>query len=232
VIRESDKIVARYIDDGTYFKEAFNWYASKYLFPVTLRSYFIIGFIALALGFSTIFYESLIKITTDKYPFPIYALDQTKYFPFIKSLAKEKEPLERSFARYFVRTYILYREKYEYLNFIGENKEILLNKIKAFSSRRVYREYLDYIDPEQNPDSPVVLYKNRTTRNIEIMEILFLKHNHAKINFKAIEDGPLEIKESNWTSEITFQLDDIEEAFKRKDKVNFIVTTYKTYPTY
>ena len=143
MIKESDKIIAKYIDDGAYLKDAFEWYSSKYLFPITFRSYLIIFLALLILGITSLFYETLIKINNDKYPFPIYAFDQTQYFPYIKSLAKTKEPLELSFSRYFIKTYVLYRENYTYTNYIGGNKEQLLNKIQAFSSRKVYREYLD-----------------------------------------------------------------------------------------
>ncbi len=232
MIKESDKVVARYIDNGEYFSDAFEWYTSKYLFPVTLRSYLIILFILLSLGCSSLFYEALIKITNDKYPFPIYAFDQTQYFPFIKSLAKDKEPLDHSFSRYFLKTYVEYRENYMYSNFFGEGKERLTNKIKSFSSRKVYRDYLDFIDTEQNPDSPIVVYKNRVTRNINITNIELVRYNFAKVSFKSTETGAGAVKESNWKAEIGFQLDDIEEAFTRKDKLNFVVTSYKTYNTY
>lgn len=173
----------------------------------------------------------LVEINASRYPFPIYALDQTKYYSQIHSISNPDESIEMSFAKYFVSTYVQYRENYNYNNFYGPESEAFFNKIKTFSSRKIYREYIDYMDVEQNSDSPIIKYKNKTIRNVVIKKVE-LRSSYAKVYFSSKEFGPFGVKEGDFISEINFQIDDIDEAFKRKDKVSFVVTGYKSYMAY
>lgn len=233
MLDQVNKNIQRYVDSGEYFKDAKDWYASKYLFPFTLRSVVILFFVIMV-GATYI----LIDLARDdakikQYPFPIYAYDTINYFPLMKSIADIKEPINISVARYFAGKYIEFREEYKYMDLQGDGKIVLDKKIQALSSRRSFREYADYMDPELNPDSPYIKYKTQTQRVIKVKSVeLFGRYDlpeRASVVYEAIERTKGNDVTSTWQADIDFTMLDLEKKdASNKTKLNFTVTNYVT----
>lgn len=229
MLKESDHIIARYIESGQYYKDGHEWYASKYLSLYPVRAFTLVIIVALTLAVLGMIYTYKLNVVSKKFPFPIFAYDETKYFPFIKPLAKEKEPISTSVSRYLLKKYVEFRENYNYKDQLGEQKDILTKKIQALSSRKVFRYYMDYVDPESNPLSPLVLYKNKTTREINVHDVVFGSNNEAEVYYTAtIKNQKGDTIVTEWKATMSYRLSDISKVMEKKNNLSFLVTDYKT----
>jgi type IV secretion system protein VirB8 len=232
MISEVNKAIAEHIDSGKYFEDARDWYISKYVMLFSIRALYAI--IALIIGISAhvIFDSARQDYTVKQYPFSIYAEDELKYFPLIKSIARKKEPINLSVAKYLASQYVELRENYKFSNQVGEEKDKLLMKISSLSTKKVYRDYLNYMDPNLNPDSPLVVYKNVTQRIVSVKEITSPNNKNVipdniEVKFEASEiDKEGNIIKTNWIAEVEFSMSDIDKVFDKTETLNFIVTKY------
>lgn len=233
MLRESNYIIAKKIDLGHYFRDTFEWYSAKHTYYFTFRAYMVILLLLVLVGTSFMYIVSQMTFVVKSYPFPIYALDETKYFPVIKPISTEKESINISVARYLVGKYVLLREEYKFAEQTGEAKVILEQKIRNLSSFKMFRNYLNYMDPDFNADSPLILYKNHTQRLIEIVRVNLtgnpFKPDSAEVDFKATEKGIFGESETTWKATMDFNMSDIEKIFKKQSRLSFVVTRYNTY---
>jgi type IV secretion system protein VirB8 len=227
--------IAEKIRDGSYFTDAANWYAGKYLYPVTERSMMFAFTVAslLALIPITSLLHTTIK-TNNRIPFPIYVTDSTNHFSVIKSLAKKDESAQTAIARYLIADYIKSREEYIYKNINGEKLKKLLKKIKSSSAKPVLNEYVSYMN-ESNPYSPLTRYKDRTNRFIDIKSISFLDNDQtsgkAKVVFEATESSNDEKKQvSLWEVTLNFRLPDVATIARTGAPLRFLVGYYRAKP--
>lgn len=220
------------IESGEYFEKARNWYADKYLGVNTQVIASSIFLLIISTGAYFVVDSMMDKYFAVKYPVPIYVDDQVDFQSRIKSLAQGYESIDISVVRYLIAYYVINREEYRYN---GLNQDIIPEKllsIRSTSSRRVYTNYLNYMDPQKNPDSPILKYKLQTERTISIESIKFPegvnRPNTAHVIFKAIEKNSTKESASYWLAEINFSLNSITNVLDYKSNLNFIVTAYKT----
>lgn len=227
------KEVALMVENGTYFEDARRWYVSKFLFLYCMRaSLFFVGVLMLVAAYIMIdCYQT--TFASMRVPFSIYAKDQVNYFPIIKPLAFQKEPLEVSIARYFVTKYVTLREAYAPFDYSEENKPTLLSKVGALSTKKTFKEFEDYIDPDENPESPIALYKNQVRRTITINNVELISNNNvlekAVVEFTATERSQSDAKNTKHKAEIDMLSSDITKVFEKKEELYFLVTKYKSY---
>ncbi|MDJ1407181.1 MAG: type IV secretion system protein [Candidatus Midichloria sp.] len=131
----------------------------------------------------------------------------------IKSLAQGDESIDISVVRYLIAYYVINREEYRYNGLNQDTIQEKLSSIRSTSSRRVYTNYLNYMDPQKNPDSPILKYKLQIERTISIESIKFPegvnRPNTACVIFKAIEKNSTKESASYWLAEINFSLNSI-----------------------
>ena len=115
----------------------------------------------------------------------------------------------------------------------GEAKAILEQKIRNLSSFKIFRNYLNYMDPDFNSDSPLISYKNHTQRIIKITKVELtgnpFRPDAAEVAFQAEERGVFGESVSTWKAEVDFNMSDIEKIFKKQSRLSFVVTRYNTY---
>ncbi len=234
MLDQVNKNIQRYVDSAGYFTDVREWYAYKYLLPFTLRSYMMLILIAVSIA-SYIMYQ-LVKQDAElkQMPFPMYAYDTVNYFPHIQPLTDIKEPINISIARYMVGQYVKLRESYSYSDFQGENMTNALARIKTLSSLKIYRDYADYVDPETNPDSPLIRYKDKTRRTITVKTVelfgLYDLPERAKVVFESKEKSKTAEEVTTWEAEINFKMLDLEKKDKDgKSNLSFTVISYTTY---
>ncbi|MDF3047150.1 MAG: putative type secretion system protein [Candidatus Midichloriaceae bacterium] len=221
------------IKEGIYFKDALGWYAAKYIFPFTQRASFLVLCGIILVGALISINAARNSFESTKIPFPIYAKDQVKFFSIIKPLSKGEESIDISIARYFIGKYVTLRENYNHLDFSGENRGLTQNKIKALSSSQVYSSYQEYMDPNQNSDSPITKYKNQTTRLVKIKEILMQAPagypESAVVTFTATEKNNLNVTSQEYQAELSFMMNNMEKVYAESEPLYFIVSKYRTY---
>jgi type IV secretory pathway component VirB8 len=221
------------VKDGSYFRDALEWYTSKYIFPFTLRASILVLSAILLIGLLISVDAAKTSFVSMKLPFPIYAKDQVNYFSIIKPLAYKNDSLDMAISRYFIRKYVELRESYNFVDFSEGNEELTFNKVKALSSHQVYDGYKSYIDPDANSDSPIIKYKNQIERVITIKDVKINSPHGAPegatVAFTATEKGRLGVKSKDYEVELSFLMSDMTKVFEKIDNLYFIVTKYRTY---
>jgi type IV secretory pathway component VirB8 len=222
------------IQKGEYFDDAMSWYNTKYMPVHTQRLYIAILALIAIISLYVIMKVSLQSYMRQEYPFPIYVEDQVKEFSKISPLAEKVEHINLSVARYFVSRYVMLREEYDPTKLSKEKWEQMLKTVKAMSSRMVFSYFLNYIDADRNPKSPMVLYKLHTTRFITIDKIEFDTANHdkpdyAKVFFTALVKSPEGEEKSQWVGEVFFSMSDIYSILETDKNLQFTVTKYNSY---
>lgn len=227
------KQVKESVRKGEYFQDAREWYAAKYLQPISMRAQFIVLTVLIIIATAISVYTMQRSFVSMAMPFSIYAKDQVELYPLLKKLARRTEPLEISVARYFVSKYVELRESYNYVDFMEENKDTLMIKVQALSSRRIFKEYTTSLDPEENINSPIILYKNQVRRSVEVTGVEFKKVDgaldSAVVNFTAIEQSKDSSTQKRYKADIHFMISDIANVSEGKEKLSFLVTSYKIY---
>lgn len=231
-MENNSKAIKNYVETGQYFKEAHDWYTDKYLSPFSSYLCFLIMTLALMCTAYVMFMVAVADYKQQTYPFPIYHEDVDS-IARIKSVAKGAEPIHVSILRYMLSKYVDYRENYDPENLNQDAWNEKMNIVKNMSSRGVFSKFASYIDTKQNPQSPILVYRLNTTRNIEVTSVQFmgdiLHPEYAKVFFTAKEISKNSINTTKWVAEIQFGMSDINAVVDEKVKFQFIVTRYNVY---
>jgi type IV secretion system protein VirB8 len=219
------------IENEQYFERARSWYVDKY---VAINSQavgaFLIMVILAAASYFTVD-SMLLKYFKIMYPVPIYVDDQVNFQSKIAPLATNYESIDISIARSLLTNYIINREEYRYSLSDPEVIKERLAAIRSSSSRRVYDDYLAYLDPRENPDSPIIKYKTKAERNVKIVSVTFpksaIRPKSAIVEFSTIEAKDENNTGFNWIAEVQFSLSSISDVLERKSGCSFIVTRYQ-----
>jgi|SRR5271156_5183979 len=97
-MKDLNKQITESVKDQSYFKDSFDFYATKYLYPVNIRTQLAILTIFLVIAAGIAVNMFIKNYVSSDLPFPIYAQDEVKYYPILKPLASKKEPIETSVA--------------------------------------------------------------------------------------------------------------------------------------
>lgn len=225
--------IAGKIRDGSYYKDAREWYARHYLFPITERSFLIITTAVLTVMFTiSVMNISLISGVSEEIPFPIKIENTTDYFPYIKPIAEQSDDTQSAVARYLISEYIKAREEYSYHdNKQGKLKQVLKH-VKSSSAKEVLDEYQNYMSVT-NPYSPIIRYGDNIERTIEIKSFKFLSgdRNSGKVAVKfeagEKERGKKDIQKTMWEATVHFRLPDIETIARTGAPLRFLVKYYR-----
>lgn len=157
--------IAEKIRNGTYYKEAWDWYAFKYIYPVSQRSFFI--FITIAAVLVTIaavtslynFYPLRVKV-----PVAIDNPDMTQdYSRLVRVQVPENGDTDMPIVEYLAQRYVEHVEGYAFGTFDKH-----LQFLKQFSSPPLYAEIEKRYDI-RNLDSLVLKFRDHTKRDVKIL---------------------------------------------------------------
>jgi type IV secretory pathway component VirB8 len=215
------------LQDGSYFKEAKSWYAHMFLEPYSQKVYQLLATIIIILATYILIEVANTDYMQTKVPFAIYFDEKLDFVSRIKPITQGNESINTSYARYFLKHYVELYERYDL------EWEQDTYRLKALSSLRIYDNYLRFMDPNLNPESPVLRYKGHTTRNIEIVDVILSDqaiHDKGIVIFKAIEENNGQQQEgknfSLWQAEVEFAMTDFNKVIKDELAPRFIVTKY------
>lgn len=192
-VEEQPKNAASLKDDvknGSYFKEAFDWYYFRYVTPVCDRSLLIFGGIVsvIVLFFLSEMIKQALPLVEEK-PIFVRAKDQSRYFPHIIDLKpKEDEAnydkdirnVDEAVAKYLLSVYIKEREGFDFSKALVEDVNKKFNYIKNSSSDAEFELFRLVMDRD-NPESPINFFGQDASKNIEIESIKFIRKRD--INF-------------------------------------------------
>ena len=236
--------IAKKVRTGSYYKEAWDWYALKYIYPVSQRTFFI--FVTMAAVFVTI---SAIVILYNFYPLKIHVPVAVKipdmtldYAELVKMQVGEKGDTTQPIVDYLVRGYVEKIESYNY-----KHIERQLKFLSQFSSPELMEEIQKRYDT-RNLDSLILKYRDHTTRTIRItqvnltigegFDIAKAKQNdivlenvpyHAIVEFESEEVNLLGITNHKWEATIDCTMTPIvfDKTNKTFKKLDFRVNSYR-----
>lgn len=220
------------IKNGQYFKDGFDWYCHRFLLPIAQRSILtiiciitLIAFIPVAYSFNYLFPLS------DTIPFIIWSKYSDEKYPELIKLGESLENAEEMLVRHFVKSYVIDREEH-YPKKRDLNK-LRIGRIKQLSSRRVYREYTNFINVK-NKASPTNLYGTHSSRDLTNFHIAFPGNQpklvHTVIRYTATvkrvnSKQPAHV--THWEADITFRFTDIDLILSKKKDLRLLVQTYR-----
>ena len=175
--QEYNDFVKSLVRDGSYFKDARDWYIFRYVQPVCERT--ILFFITIISGFVT---YVLVMTILNSLPIKqevaviIRPKDQSLYFSVITPLrdSAELKNIDEAVSKYLLTEYIKKREGYDFRKTNIEALNNQMNYIKNNSSIQEYRDFQAFLS-KNNPDSPITYFGRDFQRLVDVKSVEFLQ---------------------------------------------------------
>lgn len=240
--------------DGSYFKDALDWYMLRYVSPLcdrtTMMFVSIIGAISIFCLVQII--DGLFPLV-EKVPIVIRSKDQSLYTPFIKSLRSSENKdltVDDAIAKYLLAVYVNDRESYDYRKSEVEDVNRKFNRIKNTSSYSEYKNFQLFMSKD-NENSPLNDFGRNVFRTIEVQSVTFIKNKdqdyylrlktffqsslptEAEVRFVAtmhsFDENNNEKKEStNYLAKIKFNFSGADRK-AQSGFMSFVTNSYKLY---
>lgn len=227
------------IFEQQYFDKAKEWYVAKYLCEFRNLLYIAVIFIISVYSAYNVYRIAAAYYTIPMVPFAIYFDDDVDNFARIKPISGDKrETISVSLARYMLAEYVVLRESYSRDLLDLANWEALLSKVRSLSSRRVFSDFIHFMNTQENPDSPILKYRFSKKRTITIRNVDFgqlAEHSvpdSATVDFDAVVSSDNGMVQSDRMKVmVEFDINDIHIRKKDMkhysgDPLYFMVTKY------
>lgn len=184
------------VKDGSYFKDAMNWYFFRYINPICDRTLLIFGSIiaAVVLFFLVGMIQSAFPLV-QRVPIFIQAKDQSLYFPHLVELKPKKNSpnydpearsLDEMISKYLIINYVKNREEFDYSKARIEDFNKKFNHIRNTSSVNEYQAFQAFMD-KNNPTSPLNQFGKKVTKTIKIESLHFIRKEPKNFADKAMD---------------------------------------------
>jgi type IV secretory pathway component VirB8 len=208
--------------DQVFFDRAKEWYKIKYLAEWQFLCFIIIIFLILIPAGYTTYKVTAAYYKPQSVPFAIYFDNNVESYPNIRPIVEQKhETISISLARYILSQYVIMRESYTRELLQEKNWNTMFEHMQHLSSRRVFDDFVRFMDTRENPDSPVLQYHFAGDRKIKILSVVFdhqEKPTAATIYFNAIIKNNDQIRVEQKKALINFNISDIESKNRKKNK--------------
>ncbi|MFK7761417.1 MAG: hypothetical protein AB8B46_04855 [Candidatus Midichloriaceae bacterium] len=227
----SEPLDDKALSNTGYYEEALDWFFFKYVnVNIYVRYTLIVTIIFILAAFVT-YKTAKFNKQSKNYPFPIYFDNAVEYYPKIQSTGIKNENINLSIARYLITNYLKKREEFDSNSLNPEKLNERLNYINNVSSLIVFQKYFKFINIDNNPESPLLKYRYKNSRIIEIDNVEFLKNvnvpSYAKVSYRvrSLIDNKETSEEK--VAEIDFFMSEINKRFiDSKKSINFLITNY------
>lgn len=180
--------------DGSYFKDALDWYLFRYVSPICDRTILLFGAMvaAVVLYFLIQLVESAFPLVVQE-PVFIRSYDQTKYFPNLVKLKPKKgeegydpeiQTVDEAYAKYLLSHYVTSREGYDFSKAEIEDVNKKFNHMRNLSSASEYRNF-QAIMSKDNPNSPIRNFGFNLSKTIQIDSVKFYRKEAKDFKTKA-----------------------------------------------
>ncbi len=193
--KEYYNTIKKTVADGSYFKDALDWYFFRYVTVVCDRTLLIFGGIIAA-----VVLYCLVEMLSNAFPLvvkePVFVRshDQSVYFPnliHLKPKKKEKgydpelQTVDEAVAKYLLSIYINDREGYDFSKAEIDDVNRKFNRIKNTSSDSQYQAFQLTMSKE-NPDSPIYNFGQNVVKDIKVESVHFLRKEETDFAQKAL----------------------------------------------
>lgn len=190
------KFIKSSVANGSYFKDAVNWYFFRYVTPICDRTMLIFGAIlaAVVLYFLVQMVQSAFPLV-EEVPVFIRAQDQSVSFPNLVALKPRKghagydpsvKTVDEAIAKYLLETYVQDREGFDFSKAEIADVNNKFNRVRNTSSAAEYRIF-QLIMSKDNPDSPINHFGQPVSKIVEIESVKLVKNEPKNFASKARE---------------------------------------------
>ena len=184
------------MSDGSYFKDALDWYFFRYVTVVCDRTLLIFGGIVAA-----IVLYCLIEMLRGAFPLvvkdPIFikAHDQSNYFPSLIHLKPKKgerdfdpeiKTVDEAVAKYLISVYVNDRESYNFSKAEIEDVNRKFNRVRNNSSDSEYRNF-QVLMSRDNPESPINNFGQNIAKTVNIESVRFVRKEEKDFTKRAFD---------------------------------------------
>ncbi len=184
------------VANGSYFKDAVNWYFFRYVTPICDRTMLIFGAMlaAVVLYFLIQMVQSAFPLV-EEVPVFIKAQDQSVSFPNLVALKPRKgdagydpsvKTVDEAVAKYLIATYVEDREGFDFSKAEISDVNNKFNRVRNTSSAAEYRVF-QLIMSKDNPDSPINHFGQSVSKRVEIESVKLVQKESQSIAIKARE---------------------------------------------
>lgn len=175
---EDYKVSIKYsVENGKYFKEAFDWYSNMYLRSIVDRTFFIFMFImGVFIIYNVISLVFMILPLKEDVYIAIKEKDLTKYETSIVDLSKNSisKSSDEQILQYLITNYVIERETHNYKSANISDVNEKLAKIQNNSSRDVYNEFKYFMSSEYK-DGPYYYFGKDIETEVKIDSFEFIR---------------------------------------------------------
>lgn len=240
--------------DGSYFKDALDWYLLRYVSPLCDRTAMIFVSVvgALSLFLLVQIIDGLFPLV-EKVPIVIRSKDQSLYTPFVKPLKSAQDKtitVDDAIAQYLLAIYVKDREGYDFRRSEVDDINRKFNRIRNTSSFNEYKNFQLFMSKD-NADSPLNQFGHNIFRTVEVQNVTFAKEqkqdyylalknfftaklpSEAEVRFVTIthsfdDSNNEKIEKTNYLAKIKFNFSGADRKAKT-GIMNFTVNSYKLY---
>lgn len=180
--------------DGSYFKDALDWYLFRYVSPICDRTLLLFGSMVAAVVLYFLFQlvESAFPLIVQE-PIFIRSVDQTEYFPNLIEIKPKKgeagydpeiKTVDEAYAKFLLSHYVKDREGYDFSKAEVEEVNKKFNHMRNLSSASEYRNF-QAVMSKDNPNSPILNFGLNVTKNVEIDSVKFTREQAKDFASKA-----------------------------------------------
>ncbi len=254
-LEEYFDFVKKSVDDGSYFKDALDWYMLRYVNPVVDRTFMAI--VSIFAAVSLYFLVQIISNTfplVEEVPVVIRDYDASVYRPVISELRDPKDQsiknVDEAVAKYLLSIYVDDRESFDFRASEVSDVNIKFNRIKNNSSYSEYKNFQNFMSRD-NASSPINNFGRNIYRTTKIESVDFLRNSpknqyeklkwlfgskiptEVEIKFKtethSFDENSVEkIESENYLAKMQFSFAGLDREAK-SGVLNFVVNEYKLY---
>ncbi|MDA9231488.1 type IV secretion system protein [Rickettsiales bacterium] len=246
--KEYRDFIAQSVEDGSFFKDSFEWYSFYYLKSVCDRSWLVI-----IISINAVILYILLLMAEDsfplvrKVPIVINEKDSVNLIPIISSLKESTSDtnLEEPIIKLLLIKYLKEREEYDFEKMTTKDLGKKFDIIKNNSSAAEFRKFRLSLDLD-NPKSPIKYFGQDINKEVKMISFSFNKKKNDDFISKARKFMTVEVPKSadiryqlitdygdkktvdNYLARIEFKFPYINQENINKD-LNFIVTSYDLF---
>lgn len=184
------------VDDGSYFKDALNWYFFRYVTPICDRTLLIFGAIVAAIVLFCL--VQMVKSAfplVEKVPVFLSAKDRSLYFPSLVNLKPKKgekghdqtiKTVDEAILKYLIVAYVENREGYDFSGAEVEDVNQKFNHVRNTSSSEEYSLF-QAIMSKNNPNSPIRNFGQNVKKLIKVESVQLIKDQPKNFTNQAKE---------------------------------------------
>ena len=225
-----NRSISQHIKTGKYYEDAKTWYTSRFISPMSERTYLMIllGFYILALAVSGYYYANT-NPAQAQVTYMIPAEDISTTYAVVNPAGDSKEKPQIGITKYILSNYVINRESYSY------DAEKIKDQLSFIQYTTVGTEFLKYrtMNSIDNPYSPIMVYQDTHKRSIQVKKVDLLSSSsnvqqamvYFQANLKNIATN--QVISEDFVATINFKIDNIEMLMDLKSKtLGFLVTGY------